>query len=282
MIDNALPMFDKMSERNLPLTEKSLCGFLSLYLNNNVYDDKFHQAFASFPKKYGVSPGIKSYNLALKAFCKAKRVDSAREFIDKMESEASVVPDIDSYNALLGAYLENGDKSGFDGVVKEIVKKGLEQNLNTYNRRILRLCKSKESVRAKKLLDEMISKGVKPNSTSYNAIIFGFCKVGDLESAKKVLERMVGDGYASPPSFAYYTLMRHLVDEGEFDTALEMCKEIIRRKWVPPFEAMEGLVNGLVKMSKVEEAKEVVEKMKKRLRGNAVDSWEKIEAALPL
>ncbi|GFZ13404.1 hypothetical protein Acr_23g0017890 [Actinidia rufa] len=35
-------------------------------------------------------------------------------------------------------------------------------------------------------------------------------------------------------------------------------------------------------MSKSGEAKEVVEKMKTRLKGSAVDSWGKIEAALPL
>ncbi|KAM7490003.1 hypothetical protein LguiA_032924 [Lonicera macranthoides] len=282
MLDNALQVFDKMSQNNSPLTEKSLCAVLSVYLDNKIYDDKFHQIFASFPQKYGVSPGVKSYNLVLKAFCQAKDVDSARALLDKMENEASVVPDIDSYNILLDAYLGNGNKSGFDGMVKEIVNKGLEPNLTTYNHRILRLCKNKECARAKKLLDEMISKGVEPNSASYNAIIFGFCKVGDLESAKNVLNKMVGDGYASPPSFAYYTLMRHMVEEGEFDAALEMCKEILRRKWIPPFEAMGGLVNGLVKISKAEEAKEVVEVMKKRLRGTAVDSWGKIEATLPL
>lgn len=73
-----------------------------------------------------------------------------------------------------------------------------------------------------------------------------------------------------------------MVDEGEFESALEMCNEIIKRKWVPTFEAMEGLVNGFVKMSKVDEAKKVVAKMKTRLRGVAVDSWGKIESALPL
>lgn len=45
---------------------------------------------------------------------------------------------------------------------------------------------------------------------------------------------------------------------------------------------MEGLVRGLVCISKVEEAKEVVEKTKKMLKGPAMDSWGKIEAALSL
>ncbi|KAK2978696.1 hypothetical protein RJ640_009907 [Escallonia rubra] len=284
MVDQAIETLHQMqAQHSCPRTEKSLCAILSVYLHNKIYDDRFHQAFATFPAQLGVSPGVNSLNLVLKAFCSAKDVDSARALVARMESDFNVAPDIHSYNILLGGYLEKGFKSGgFDEVVREISDKGLEPNLTTYNHRILRYCKSKECTRAKKLLDEMVGKGVEPNSASYNAIIFGFCKVGDLESAKKVLEKMVADGFATPPSFAYYTMMKHMVEEGEFDKALEMCKEIIRRKWVPPFEAMEGLVKGLAKLSKADEAKEVVQLMKKRLRGTAVDAWGKVEAALPL
>ncbi|KAG7017691.1 Pentatricopeptide repeat-containing protein, mitochondrial, partial [Cucurbita argyrosperma subsp. argyrosperma] len=111
----------------------------------------------------------------------------------------------------------------------------------------------------------MVSKGVKPNSSSYDAIIHGYGN------------SMLEDGHVSPSSPIYYSLIRSMVKEGEFT-----CREIIKRRWVPQFEAMEGLVRGLVGMSKVEEAKEVVEKMKKMLKGPAVDSWGKIEAALSL
>ncbi|PSS14169.1 Pentatricopeptide repeat-containing protein [Actinidia chinensis var. chinensis] len=281
MVDHAVQTFNQMENHNCARTEKSLCAMLSVHLDNKMYDE-FHELFASIPTKIGVAPGVKSYNLVLKAFCEENRVDLAQELVNKMENEAMVLPDIHSYNILLGAYWKNKDGGEFDRVLKMVVDKELDPNLTTYNYRIMKLCKSKEIVRAKKVFDEMLQKGVKPNSASYNSLIAGFCKVGDLESAKVILERMVGDGYASPPSFAYYTLMRHMVEEGEFDSALEMCKEIMRRKWVPPFEVMEGLVNGLVKMSKSGDAKEVVEKMKTRLKGSAVDSWGKIEAVLPL
>lgn len=282
MVDNALQVFDKMlQQQNCTLTEKSLCGVLSVMLDNKIYDDKFHQTFEAFQKKTGVSPGVKSYNLVLKAHCKAGRVDEAQALIKKMESEGNVQADISSYNILLGSYLDSSKKSAFDMVVKQINEKGLQPNLITYNHRILRYCKNKECVRAKKLLDEMISKGVEPNSSSYGAIIFGFCKVGDLESARKVLEKMESDGYVKAPSFGYYTLMKHMVEEGELDGGLEICKDIIDKKWVPPFEATKLLVNGLVKDSKADEAKEIVGNFKKRLRGSALESWGKIEATLP-
>lgn len=233
--------------------------------------------------KLNVTPGVASNNLVLKSFVEENNdVVAALNWVEIMEKDNKVLPNIDSYNVLLKGYLKNNDLVGFDGVVKEVLNKGLDFNLASYNYRISRLCKSKECARAKKLLDDMVSKGVNPNSVSYDTIIDGFCRVGDLESAKKVLESMLSDGYVSPCSFPYYVLIRNAVKEGEFDLALEMCKETIRRRWIPPFEAMEGLVNGLVKMSRVEEAKEIVEKMKKRLKGPAVDSWGKIEAALPL
>ncbi|KAK1416355.1 hypothetical protein QVD17_32146 [Tagetes erecta] len=281
MVDNALQVFDEMLQRkNCKATEKSLCGVLSVMLDNKIYDEKFNQTYEAFVKKLGVSPGIKSFNLILKGYVKGGRVDDAWALVNEMESKGNVKPDIDSYNVLLGGYLDSGKKSAFDMVVKQVVEKGLEPNLVTYNHRIMRYCKSKECVRAKKLLDEMISKGVKPDSSSYNAVIFGFCKVGDFDSARKVLEKMVSDGYVKTTSFGYYTLMKHMVEEGEIDGGLKICKDIIQKKWVPPFEATKILVNGLVKDSKADEAKEIVGNLKKRLRGSALESWGKIEASL--
>ncbi|KAJ0662710.1 putative tetratricopeptide-like helical domain superfamily [Helianthus annuus] len=258
MVDNALKVFDEMLQRKTcTLTEKSLCGVLSVMLDNKIYDDKFHQTYETFVKKTGVSPGVKSFNLVLNAHVKAGRVDQAQELVTEMESKGDVKPDIRSYNILLGGYLDSGKKSAFDTV-------------------------NKECARARKLLDEMISKGVEPDSSSYNAIIFGFCKVGDLESARKVLEKMVSDGYVKATSFCYFTLMKHMVEEGELDGGLKVCKDIIEKKWVPPFEATKLLVNGLVTDSKADEANEIVGNFKNRLRGSALESWGKIEASLPI
>ncbi|XVF03030.1 hypothetical protein REPUB_Repub04eG0225400 [Reevesia pubescens] len=278
MVPQAIQTLEDLCEnRYSNVSEKSLCAILTVYLNNRMFE-QIHDCFETFPLKLGVKPTVVSHNLVLKAFVKENKIESAREWVEKMD----VSPNIDTYNILLGAYLKNGDDNGFDAVMKEVMKKGLEGNLSTYNLRISRFCKSKECARAKKLLDEMVSKGLKPNSASYNTIIDGFCRIGDSESAKKVLDKMLNDGYVSPCSFTYYTFIRSMVKEGELDSALEMSMEILKRKWVPPFEAMEGLVKGLVERSRSEEAKQVVEKMKKRLKGDALESWRKIEAALPL
>lgn len=282
MVDEAMRTFDRARQgKCCDITEKSLCAVLSVHLNNGSLE-KVHGLFEQLPRELKVTPTAVAHNLVLKAFVKGSNTDAARAWIAEMEGRYQVNPNIDSYNILLGACLKSGDLSAFDGVVKGILGKGLECNVTAYNLRIARLCKSKECARANKLLAEMVARGVKPNSASYDAVIDGFARLGDFESARKVLDSMVKDGRVAPCSFTYYTLLRSMVREGEFESGLEMCREIIKRRWVPPFEAMRGLVDGLLKMSRGEDAKDVVEKMKGRLKGNSLESWGKIEAALPL
>ncbi|XP_042500199.1 pentatricopeptide repeat-containing protein At1g61870, mitochondrial-like [Macadamia integrifolia] len=280
MVDQAVRTFYEMGETGCSRTEKSLCALLSVFLDNRQFD-RVHESFAEIPMEIGVSPGVKAYNLVLKAFCKQKSVESAHSLLHQMEEEKGVKPDIASYNILLGGYLRNGNELNFDEILNEICEKGLEPNLTTYNYRMERLCRTKECVRANELLDEMISKGIAPNLTSYNTVIDGFCNLGDFDSAKKVKESMCNSKSVLPNSDTFRSLIHHLVREGKYEEALMFCKESIRRKWIPPFVTMESLVNGLVGLSMVKNAKSIVKKMKKRLRGGAVDSWMKVEASLP-
>ncbi|XP_056692218.1 pentatricopeptide repeat-containing protein At1g61870, mitochondrial [Spinacia oleracea] len=279
MTDSALRLFNDYAPQ-FRTSEKPFCAVLTAMLNNSKFDE-FHEVFDSAPEKMSVSPSVKAYNLKLRAYCEAGKVELAEELlVEKMERDFGVLPDIHSYNVMLGAYLKGKDWAKFDEKLKEVLKRGLESNVTTYKHMIVRLCKDKQCARAMELLNEMVSKGVKPNAACYNWIIYGFCRLGALDSAKMGLERMISDGNVPPSSLTYYTLFRHLVQQGEFLSALDTCKVILKKKWVPPFEAMEGLVKGLVEISKKKEACKVVKKMKKRLRGPALDSWGKIEAAI--
>lgn len=280
MTDSALRLFYDYAPQFLS-SEKPYCAILTALLNNSKFD-QFHEVFDVTADKMSVTPTVKAYNLKLRAFCEEGKVELAEELLaDKMEREFGVSPDIHSYNVVLGAYLKGKDWGKFDERLNEGLRRGLECNVTTYKHRIVRLCKDKQCALAMRLLDEMAAKGVKPNVACYNWIVYGFCRLGALESAKMGLDRMIKDGYVAPCSLTYYTLFRHMVQGGDFVSALDTCKLILKRKWVPPFEPMEGLVKGLLEMSKKKEACKVVRKMKKRLQGPSLVSWQKIEAAIP-
>lgn len=277
MLDHAIRTFHEMKCEK---TVKSFCALLTACLENKKYD-LVHE-FTASKKSAGIEPNVVVYNLVMRAFIGEGKIDRARDLLGKMD----VKPDVSSYNVLLTGYLRKGDREKFDEVFEEMKGEGFEPNLVTYNLKISMLCRSKECVKAKELLGEMKVKGFKPNEASFNAIIDGFCKVGDYESAKSVFKSMRSDADesdgVSPNADSYMSLIPYVVKEGEFEYALELCRESITRNWVPPFASMEGLVKGLVNLSKVDEAKKIVELMKKRLRGSATSRWTEVEALLPL
>ncbi|KAJ6846057.1 pentatricopeptide repeat-containing protein-like, mitochondrial [Iris pallida] len=285
MLDHAVRAFRRIPDSpGLRHTERSLCAVLSAYLKNRKLEPLL-ETFRSAPEDLGVSPGITAHNIVLNALCTHGDVAGARKMLDEMEGK-EIKPDLVSYNTLLTGYLKKGEESGFDDILKEMVAKGLPPSVVTYNCRIGDLCGKKRSSEAEELLDAMTSKGVRPNRTSFNMIIDGFCKEGDVEAAMRVFKRMPGakkeDGHdgASPNFDTYVLMIRSLVEKGEFMSGLEVFKECVLRKWAPPFDAVKGLVEGLKKSAQINDAKYVVVKMRKAVRGDAVDAWKKVEGEL--
>jgi hypothetical protein len=93
--------------------------------------------------------------------------------------------------------------------------------------------------------------------------------------------RQNGTG-VSPNFETYIMLLEALVNKGVFDPAMEICKECLRNKWAPPFQAVKGLVQGLLKSRQAKRGKEVLMAMRTVVKGDAKAEWMKVEAQLSL
>ncbi|WOL18201.1 hypothetical protein Cni_G26994 [Canna indica] len=285
MVDHAVRVFEAMPDLGCRRGERSLCALLSAFLKNG-HVDRLQDAFGRAIEEFGVTPGIASYNVLLRALCSSGKVEEARALLDEMPNK-NVEPDIICYNIVLDGYFKKGDYAEFDEVLKEISKKKVRPNAGTYNCRIAALCAKGKSSQAEELLYVMKSNRIYPNETSFNTLIDGYRKEGDMDSAMEVFERMKGvkrpDGSGvSPDSSTYITLLQGLVEKGEFVKAAKICKESLDKNWAPPFETVKALVDGLTKSSQIDEAKDVVARMEKAIRGDARDAWKKIEEAFSL
>ncbi|URD99247.1 PPR repeat [Musa troglodytarum] len=76
--------------------------------------------------------------------------------------------------------------------------------------------------------------------------------------------------------------LSRLCENGDVDTGLEVFKDNLKLNKVPGFRTMKLLVEGLVKGTKLKEAKAVVDKVKKRFPENLVHGWNKVEKELGL
>lgn len=270
-----------------PPSDRALSALLSAYHDNRLYDRAI-QAFRTLPAELGIKPSVVSHNVLLKSFVASGDLASARALFDEMPSKADVEPDIVSCNEILKGYLNAADYAAFDQFLKDNTtaaggKRRLKPNVSTYNLRMASLCSKGRSFEVAELLDAMEAKGVPPNRGSFNTVIQGLCKEGEVGAAVAIFKRMPevprpnGKGVL-PNSETYIMLLEGLVNKGVFAPALEVFKECLQNKWAPPFQAVQGLIKGLLKSRKAKHAKEVAMAMRKVVKGDAKEEWKKVEA----
>jgi pentatricopeptide repeat protein len=214
----------------------------------------------------------------MKSFAESGSTSSVFSILDEMDRN-SVKPNVITINnAISGFYSEKK----FEEVEKLMNLMGeryrLYPSLSTYNVRIESLCKLKKSSEAKELFQGMIKGGRKPNSVSYYHLIGGFCREGNYDEAKSLFADMKRRGFRVDGE-CYFTLVYFLCEGKEFESALEIAKECIGKGWVPNFSTMKKLVNGLVSVSKVDDAKELIKEIKEKFAENS-DKWSEIEEGL--
>ncbi|OEL32716.1 hypothetical protein BAE44_0006267 [Dichanthelium oligosanthes] len=288
--DDALRAFS--SSPPAARSDVSLSALQSALLRAGRLDD-LKSIFASAESSLGVAPARASHNVLLHALVKNSELAAARKLLDEMANKKlkhRPAPDIISYNTVLAGYSAQDDEEGFYKLLKEISTRKLEPNVVTYNCRIQWFAKKGETVKGEELLDLMESKEVAPNYLTYNALVQGYCKEGNVGSAMRVFKRMKvmkrregrSDLGVSAHSQTYVVLFRSLVEKEKLDDALWICKSCFAMKAAPPFEAVKGLVEGLVKGGRSSEARDVVAKMDLLVKGDAKLAWVKVVGELSL
>lgn len=276
MLDQAIGTFDKMDQLGIDRTTKSLNALLFACILAKNYRE-VSRIFVDFPKTYGIIPNLETYNTVIKAFCESGSASSVYSILAEMDRKGCK-PNATSFGHLLAGFYKEEKYEDVGKVLNLMEKHGINPGLSTYNIRIQSLCKLKKSTEAKALLEGMLSKGMKPNAVTYCHLIHGFCKEGDFDEAKRLFKSMACRGF-KPDSHCYHTLVYFLCQAGDFEAALPICKESMEKEWVPNYTTMKSLVNGLVSVSKVEEAKELVGQIKEKFPTKA-DLWKETEESL--
>jgi pentatricopeptide repeat protein len=270
-------------------SELSLSALLSAYVHNGRYDE-LKSTFEEAASKFNVTPDLVSHNILLNGLCEKGEIEHARKLLDEMSRRENnrPEPNIISYNTILCWYLKKREDGPFDDILKEIEDKKLEPNVVTFNCRIGRFCNMSESFKAEELLDVMCARGIQPSVSTFSHLIRGYCKENNLSSALSMFKKMnaakrrSGSDGVSPSADIYNLLIKNLIKREQFDDALFICIESMERKSLPPFEDIKCIIQGLVKESKADEAKDLVKKMNKVLKGEPRDVWERIIGDLSL
>ncbi|KAJ8761562.1 hypothetical protein K2173_004338 [Erythroxylum novogranatense] len=256
MAEHARNLFDEMPQLNCPRTVYSFNILLSSYIHAGKSEMVIDLA-QDLQEKLGVTLDLISYNNVLKALCEMGDLGFAFSLLDEMDSKG-LEPSLVTYNTLLNGFYVNKRFADGEKIWGIMQSKNIVPDVRSYNSRLRGLVSRKGVKKAVELLEEMTSKGIKPNVISYNAVIRGFCDEGNIDEAKRWYAKLKED-FSMPDVVTYVTLVPFLCKEGDFDMACELSTEIANRGLIVRAALVQPVVNGLVKQSKLAEAKHLIE-----------------------
>ncbi|KAK6154650.1 hypothetical protein DH2020_008898 [Rehmannia glutinosa] len=277
LVKDAINLFDDMPNMGVPNNVKAMNSLLFSCILAGEYGE-MKRVFSEFPRKYGLELNLDTYNTVLKGFCESGSANSAHSILAEMERK-SIKPNAETFSIVIAGFYKEEKFSDVEKMMHLMKKYGMRPGISIYNVKIQSLCKLKKSSEAKALLDEILSKGMKPNCVSYGHLIYGFCREGKLDVAKILFKEMV-DKKLKPEADCYFTLVYYLCQGRDFEAALGICKECMAKGWVPNITTMKSLVDGLVSIEKIDDAKEIIGIVKEKFTRNA-DKWIEIEEGLP-
>lgn len=259
MFDNAQKVFDEMPERNCQRTLLSFNALLAACVNSRKFD-KVDGVFKELPTKLLIEPDLVSYNTIIKAFCEMGSLDSAVSVLDEMEKKG-LKPDIISFNTLLDGFYGKGQFDDGERMWGLMEKKNVVPDIRSYNAKLLGLVSDKKTKEAVDLIGEMRANGIVPDVFSFNLVIESFVKGEDLEGAKHWYNEMKKSECA-PNKTTFGKLIPFLRKQGDLDLAFELSMEGFKRRFLLDVALLQRVVDELVKASKIEEAKKLVERGK--------------------
>lgn len=258
MFENALKMFDELPDLKCGRTVMSFNALLSACVNSKKFD-MVDELFRELPSKLSIDPDLISFNIVIKALCEMGSLDNAVSMLDEME-ERGLQPNLVTFNTILNEFYGNSQYGEGEKIWDRMEKCNVIPDVRSYNAKLRGMTNEKRMTGATELFDEMVTKGLIPDVFSFQALIKGFCDEGNLGEAKRWYRELLKSD-CEPVRMTFDTLVPFVCEKGDYDTGFELCKEIIDRRCVVKGGLLQLVVDGLVKESKVEKAKEIVDQV---------------------
>ncbi|KAL5703267.1 hypothetical protein ACHQM5_028378 [Ranunculus cassubicifolius] len=278
MYKQAFNLFKQMEMLGTPRTSLSFNALLSAFQMCSKYGD-VAKLFDKMPQKYGFEVDKITYCILIKSLCEMGSMEKVLMVLKEMELKRIEIGDTE-YCMILNSLFKKKMVEEAEKMWKELSEKGWSPDVGAYNARIANVDEGKpEDILA--LMEEMKRNGVKPDTTSYNCLFSCYSKMGMVAEAQKVYKDLEGNG-CSPNGSTYRSLIIHLCMTEDFDSAYVIFKESVTKGKAPAYRLLKKVVEGLVKCSKTDKAKELLETLRETYGDNLRNDWNKLELTLGL
>ncbi|KAJ4819707.1 Pentatricopeptide repeat-containing protein [Rhynchospora pubera] len=282
--DCALSAFKaRVADGSLTVSVLSFNALLSAFRKSGHFE-QVPNLFTSLSEEYHISPNDVSYSILIKSLCLSCKVEDALAMLKLMQEEKGIDPTPAIYYTVLNSLYKINKFEEAELLWKEMVERtGCKPDDAAYNARIFYHATQLETDKVLELIKEMETAGIKPNTITYNSLLRCHFKNERWEDAKKVYEQIYLMKVCKPNAATFRILLEGFSQGGDFETGLEVfSSSCLKKNKVPEFATVRMFVEELVKDGKVDQAKAVIQQVRKRFPANLTYRWKQVENDLGL
>ena len=203
-----------------------------------------------------------AYDSLVARLCKLNQIDGALRVIETMASGEYGL-NACTFHPVLNVLTRKKEMESAWRVVEMMREFQIQPDLTAYNYFMMAYCFNGDVNSAADLLTKMVQEGVSADTRTYDALVLGACKAGKVEGALAILRSMVDDGVPMLLSTHMYVI-RALLGMGYNAQAVKFVRCFAGKDTWLDKNNFGCLASRFIELQRFDEAKLVVEEMKKR------------------
>ncbi|KAF9589450.1 hypothetical protein IFM89_023865 [Coptis chinensis] len=179
-------------------------SLISAHLHSRDKSKALAKALGYFEKMKGIErckPSIVTYNILLRAFAQARKVDQVNALFKDLE-ESIVSPDIYTYNGVMDAYGKNGMIREMESVLSQMKSNQIKPDAITFNLLIDSYGRRQAFEKMEQVYKSLLRSREKPTLPTFNSMITNYGKARLKDKAEAVFKKIYEMGYK--PSYVTY------------------------------------------------------------------------------
>jgi pentatricopeptide repeat protein len=189
--------------------------------------------------------------------------EGAYELIHQMHDDEQCRDALNSviYCSVLKGFTREKKIERVWSVYDEMVKKGIELSIVTYNTLIDACARCGRMEHVDEILSDMSKHNIKPNVITYSTMLKGHCQMGSIQTAFSVLEEMKRDTKLKPDEIMYNSLLDGCAQNNLVDEGLGLLQEMQSERVTPSNFTLSILVKMMNRARKLNSAFSLVDEI---------------------
>ncbi|KAK4257970.1 hypothetical protein QN277_007490 [Acacia crassicarpa] len=244
--EEAVEAFRNMERFGMNKDIEAMNALMDALMKENSVEHA-HKVLLEF--KDSISPDSRSFNILIRGFCRARKLDQAYKAIEDMR-EHGFQPCVVTYTNIIESYCREKDFRKVREVFDKMKEKGLSPTVITYTIFMHALGKVGQLSEVLDLYETMKSNGCVPDPPFFSSLIYIFGRAGRLKDARDLFDDMPKLG-VTQDVFTYNTMISIACTHSQEETALGLLKEMEEKSCKPIVETYHPLLKMCIRKKRM-------------------------------